>query len=125
MSGIENYVSATMKRRILAGATPAWMLRHIRGRYIIKSTLSAPLWVHRRDFKHLREEANKLTLYTGVRHVLDHHVPIDHPYVCGLTAPWNIRVIPYDANAYKRNSWHPDQEEFHLPPPVPYQRMLI
>ena len=110
-SGIEKYISRQIKLRIMAGETPQWMKDHIRGRYIIKSTLAAPLWMHRNVLKPLREEATRMTLQTGVYHVLDHCIPVDHPEVCGLTVPWNMRVIPYAVNASKNNQWHPDQED--------------
>jgi hypothetical protein len=122
--GIEKYVSAAMKRRILAGETPAWMLSHIRSRYIIMSTLSAPLWAHRRMFRTLRYQASFLTRCTGRFHSLDHIIPIDHPRVCGLTVPWNLRVVPHSVNAAKRNTWNPDQMDLDLDEPGSYQYRL-
>lgn len=107
--GIEKYISSKQKLKIMAGDIPGWMLGHIRGRYIIKSTLSAPLWMRRSLLRPFRDEATALTIATGVEHVLDHDVPIDHPEVCGLTVPWNIVVVPHGVNAAKCNEWHPDQ----------------
>lgn len=111
-----SFISKAMKLRILAGNVPAWMRGHIRSDYIIKCYLSAPLWVHTRDFNALREEAKQLTEATGRKHVLDHKIPVTHTGVCGLTVPWNIRVIPEGPNAAKSNKWHPDQMEFYLAP---------
>lgn len=126
-NGIEKYVSKAMKLRILAGKTPDWMTKHIRGRYIIMSTLSAPLWVHRRDFREKRAEAIAKSAATGIDYVLDHDIPIDHPYVCGLTVPWNIVVRPHVVNAHKRNEWHPDQTAFDFDPPRPadYEQLRL
>jgi len=43
---------------------------------------------------------------TGVPHVLDHIIPVDHPLVCGLTVPWNMQVIDAPLNAKKGNKLH-------------------
>lgn len=113
-SGIESYVSAAMKIRIMNGDIPRWILKHKRCAYIRDSYLAAPLWVKRAEFKALRELATRLTASTGIRHVLDHIVPVSHPYVSGLNVPWNVQVIPHAVNAAKSNQWHPDQLEFEL-----------
>lgn len=110
--GVEKYVSRNTKRRILAGDIPPWITKHPRRAYLISSFLAAPLWVRSTDFKFIRQEADALTLATGVKHVLDHLVPVSHPYVCGLTVPWNVVSVPRLVNAAKSNKWHPDQEEF-------------
>jgi hypothetical protein len=112
--GIEKYVSADMKRRLLAGDEPAWMSNHHRRGYIVASTLAAPLWVRREDFRALRDEANRLSARCSIPYRLDHIVPITHPHVCGLMVPWNIRVVPHAVNAFKGNKWHPDQMELEL-----------
>lgn len=72
---------------------------------------SAPPWVDRAALTSLRDYARNLTRATGVKHVLDHVVPLTHPYVCGLTVPWNLRVVTYAQNAAKSNRWSPDQIE--------------
>jgi hypothetical protein len=38
-----------------------------------------------------------------------HIVPLNHPYVCGLHVPWNMRVVPWRVNASKGNAFNPDQ----------------
>lgn len=38
----------------------------------------------------------------------DHTVPINHPYVCGLHCPDNLRNIPAAENQRKSNNWWPD-----------------
>lgn len=66
------------------------------------------------DRKELRQwvaKRNKLTLDTGVEHVIDHIVPLNHPMVCGLNVPWNWRIITRQQNAAKSNAFCPDQLE--------------
>jgi hypothetical protein len=103
------YYNPRMRRKILAGETPWWINQHPRRKYIIAANLAAPEWVNRAELEALRLEARRLTLETGVKHVVNHIVPLCHPYVCGLTVPWNLRVITYAQNAAKSNHWMPDQ----------------
>jgi hypothetical protein len=58
-----------------------------------------------------RDKARVMTIVTGELHVLDHIVPVTHPVVCGLTVPWNLRVIHWRVNGAKGNTWNPDQLE--------------
>lgn len=90
------------------------MRRHPRTKRLIKATLAAPPWVRRKDFYGMRERARALSAREGVPYVLDHIVPIDHPLVCGLTVPWNLRPVPARVNATRGNRWTPDQLEFAL-----------
>lgn len=59
----------------------------------------------------MRAEAQYFTVLTGERWVLDHDIPVTHPDVCGLSVPWNFRIVPYRVNAAKGNYWCPDQLE--------------
>lgn len=99
-------VSPSLRRRLLAGEEPTWLQRHIRRDYIVRVVLSAPPWVRPRDFKPFEERAAQLTKCTGLRHVVDHIVPVTHPLVCGLTVPWNMQVIDYLTNNRKSNKLH-------------------
>lgn len=70
---------------------------------------------------HRKERRNKLNLhsvkgYTGemlrlelrarqMGLVLDHIVPLTHPLVCGLHAPWNIQLLTVEENSSKRNTF--------------------
>lgn len=47
-----------------------------------------------------RDEAAKTT---GIAHEVDHIDPVNHPRLCGLTVPWNLRVIPAIENRKKSN----------------------
>lgn len=113
-NGIESYVSARMKRLILAGAEPEWIKNHKRRSYIVTAYLSSPLWMTRSMLREQRRICELVTAITGEPHVLDHLVPLSHPYVCGLTVPWNIQVIPKRINDHKSNRWAPDQISLEL-----------
>ena len=50
------------------------------------------------------EQARSLTRSTGVKHEVDHIVPLRGKTVCGLHVPWNLQVITRHENATKYNS---------------------
>ena len=102
---------APSRRRLIAGDPPAGVVNSRRRNYITAVILSAPPWVDRKELEGFRTRAIWATTMTGVPHVIDHIVPLNHPRVCGLTVPWNLQVIPAKANAAKGNHWCPEQEE--------------
>lgn len=113
---ILKYYKRTMKARMLTGDVPAWLAKHSRGVYIKACVMSCPPWlkVYKKELQALDETKRALTRATGVAHVLDHVVPVTHPYVCGLTVPWNLAVVPYAVNACKSNKWSPDQPDLFI-----------
>lgn len=100
-----DFVRPGSRARILAGDTPHWIRSNRRAWYIASVCLSAPPWVDRKALMRLAERAAALTELTGVQHVLDHIVPLNHPRVCGLTVPWNLEVITRKSNGHKSNHW--------------------
>lgn len=106
------YYNADIRRRILSGAPlPGWLERHARKAYVIQANLSRVSWCDEWQVRLLRAHAQILTRITGVRHVVDHEIPLTHPRVCGLTVHTNMRVVPNAVNASKNNTWNPDQLE--------------
>jgi len=87
-----------MKRRLIAGNAPAWLLRHKRMSYIWAAILSFPFWVSRSELKKIDAEARRLTRMTGVPHEVNHIIPISHPLVPGLTVPWNLEILTQHHN---------------------------
>jgi hypothetical protein len=91
---------------------PAWLLQHPRYKYIRAVVLSTPSWVDNKELLAIRARARFLTKLTGVKYVVDHIVPLNHPCVSGLTVPWNLQVITHKQNAAKSNNWNPHQLDF-------------
>lgn len=109
--GMIDYIKAPSRAMLMAGEVPAWIENSPRQDYIVQVVLSAPPWVDRAALRALKRRAADLTASTGVLHVLDHIVPLNHPLVCGLTVPWNLQIVPWRVNAAKSNTWCPDQAE--------------
>jgi len=103
----------TTKPRILCGDIPRWIRNSKRARYITSVILSTPPWVDREALKALAYRAACLSEMTGVEHVLDHIVPLNHPRVCGLTVPWNLEVTTRKANGAKSNHF-PDERQLEM-----------
>lgn len=74
--------------------------------YHIKKVSSTPNWLNdsmRNDIRRCYAEACELTKTTGVKHHVDHIIPIRGKNVCGLHVPWNLRVITAAENVRKSN----------------------
>lgn len=100
-----------LRRTLLTGHEPQWLRLHPRRRYVRAVALSTPDWVDRAHVKRIYAWRDLLTLATGVEHVVDHDIPLNHPHVCGLTVPANLKVMTRPQNAAKCGKWNPWQLE--------------
>lgn len=107
---VAKYFDPRLRALLLKGFEPNWLRLHPRKRYIVACVLASVPWPGEREkVMALRAESRRMTEATGVEHTLDHIVPLNHPYVCGLHIAHNLRVVPWTVNASKGNNFHPDQ----------------
>jgi hypothetical protein len=74
---------------------------------------ATPPWLtdqHRAQIDAIYEEARRITEETGIKHEVDHIVPLKavNPFTgkrnaCGLHVPWNLQILTRQANASKLN----------------------
>lgn len=103
---IYRYINPRLRARILAGDEPEYVTKNPRAQYIRQCVISAPPWCDRERVRQMMLEARRLTLATGIPHVLDHDIPLNHWFVCGLTVPDNLRVVAKPMNDRKGNKLH-------------------
>ena len=76
----------SLRRRRFRQATPKWLSAEQKLEIRLKYRL-----------------AIELSRRTGVRHAVDHIVPLQGENVCGLHVPWNLEVLTQDENLKKSN----------------------
>lgn len=64
---------------------------------------AAVSWANKNAISAVYAEAARLTRETGVRHEVDHVVPLQSPVVCGLHWEGNLQVLTKIENLKKRN----------------------
>lgn len=80
----------SLRRRRFRNATPKW--------------LSA---IDKIEIRLKYRLAIEMSRATGVRHAVDHIIPLYGDTVCGLHVPWNLRVITQAENLKKYNKLEP------------------
>lgn len=66
---------------------------------------ATPDWADQTVIGAIYSQAALLTEQTGVKHSVDHVIPLSHPSVCGLHVPANLRVISLSENCSKGNDF--------------------
>ena len=69
---------------------------------------ATPSWLTKEDCKQIQafyDEAQQLTLSTGVQHQVDHIYPLQGETVCGLHVPSNLQVLTAAENMGKSNKF--------------------
>lgn len=72
---------------------------------------ATPAWANQFFIDEIYDLAQRRTKALGVKHHVDHIVPLQSPMVCGLHVENNLRVIPALDNISKKNRWWPDMPQ--------------
>jgi hypothetical protein len=78
-------------------------------RYFYAKLNRTPPWLTEEHHEQIREFynlASKKEKETGVKHHVDHVIPLRGDFVSGLHVPWNLRVIPASENCKKNNKYY-------------------
>jgi hypothetical protein len=73
---------------------------------------ATPLWLTSEQFTAISlfyTKAKTLEQETGIKCHVDHIIPLQGKYVCGLHVPWNLQVLSREENISKRN-YHESEE---------------
>jgi hypothetical protein len=70
--------------------------------------LALPSWADRDAMTAFYREAKRITHETGIRHEVDHMVPLQGCTVCGLHCEANLQILPKAENLRKLNRHWPD-----------------
>ncbi len=68
---------------------------------------ATPVWADRFLMQEVYDLAMRRTKCLGIKHAVDHIVPLIHPLVCGLHCEANLQVLTWAANRKKWNKWWP------------------
>ena len=70
-----------------------------------------PKWLSKAQYKEILgfySRCREISDRTGVKHEVDHIVPLRGKRVCGLHVPWNLQIITKAENAKKGNKYNED-----------------
>ena len=73
-------------------------------------TRATPPWLDDWDRDYIvlvYDLARQITKQTGIKHHVDHVIPLRGKNVCGLHADWNLQILPATENAKKGNKCLP------------------
>jgi len=67
--------------------------------------MATPKWASKQEIKAIYAECRRISSETGVKHHVDHEIPLKGLKVGGLHVPANLRIIPAIENIKKRNKY--------------------
>jgi 5-methylcytosine-specific restriction endonuclease McrA len=98
-----------LNREIVRARKRAWMKANrgyasaLCAKWNAAKLRACPSWVDWEALQAIYREAVRITRDTGIKHDVDHIVPLQSDTVCGLHVPWNLQILTRSENARKGN----------------------
>ena len=70
-----------------------------------RKELAVPAWANLSAIKAFYDKAKQLERETGIKHHVDHKIPLRHKLVCGLHVENNLQILTASENLKKKNSF--------------------
>lgn len=109
---IENNSERLIETKHIWKTANKHLIAQYAARYRASKLRATPLWAKTEFEEFCIEEIYKLSVIrtnsTGIRHSVDHIVPLNSKIVCGLHCVDNLRVITLSENSSKSNRYWPD-----------------
>lgn len=86
-------------------------------RYTAKKLQAVPPWADIAGIRLIYDRCAEVTAATGIVHHVDHIVPLQSKFVCGLHVDHNLQILPASKNQSKGNRVWPD-----CPDVLPYTK---
>lgn len=72
---------------------------------------ATPAWADLEAIAEVYKRCTELSESTGIKHQVDHIIPLNSDLVCGLHVESNLQILTADENNKKNNSFDPDNFE--------------
>jgi len=66
---------------------------------------ATPIWANRKEIKEIYKKCFNMSKKTGVKHEVDHIIPLKGELVSGLHVHWNLQIIKASENRFKSNKF--------------------
>lgn len=74
-------------------------------RRVSRNNAKLPSLYLRNDIKLIYKKRKELDENTGIKHNVDHIIPLKNDLICGLHVPWNLQIISFIDNMIKSNKF--------------------
>ncbi|NTF54936.1 hypothetical protein G6L12_08520 [Agrobacterium rhizogenes] len=74
--------------------------------------MATPSWADLSEIKKIYEDCARITAETGIKHHVDHIVPLQSKWVCGLHVQSNLQILIGTDNTRKHNKFWPDMWDY-------------
>lgn len=95
-----------LQKKHWASNLPAHIKTSMQAKRNASKVNATPQWLNksqRKDIANIYAESALITAKTGIKHEVDHIVPLRSKVVCGLHVAWNLQVIEGYKNRVKNN----------------------